>query len=279
MDLVKTDRAPAVRGRAPLPFFATRGLQRWASPRLRTAGGSGTVPLVHIPFGFRLRHKFAPPAGFRERLLAMVGNTPTAETVGGTAAAGTVGAGVSAASPGSGSGNGDEAPPAAFSTDIDMAELVEEHSDAVYRVALSVTRDPTLAEDVAQDALIKAWNNLGQYRGEAPLKNWILRITHNTAISALRRRREETRDPVDLPEQASHWSIESQVQNSLALDRFALALDDLDEVSRSIVVLREVEGLSYDEICQTLELTLPTVKTRLLRARRQLAIALEGWRP
>jgi len=276
MDLVKTDRPLTARSRTPLPFFTALGSQLWA-PRLRTGGATSSVQVL-IPCEFHLRHKFAPPVGFRERLLAMVGNTPTTDTVGG----GAVAAGATAAGAGSGPANANndgDAPPAAFRTDIDMAELVAEHSDAVYRVALSVTRDPTLAEDVAQDALIKAWNNLGQYRGEAPLKNWILRITHNTAISALRRRREETRDPVDLPEQASTWSIESQVQNSIALDRFALALDDLDEVSRSIVVLREVEGLSYDEICQTLDLTLPTVKTRLLRARRQLAIALEGWRP
>jgi|GEM_PF-349218 len=282
MDLVKNDRTTAVSGRVSWPIFALRGSQRTMAPRLRLAGGASSPLMpVPIPFGFRLRRKFAPPVGFRERLLAMVGNTPTAETVGGGAATSpsAVGASASVDGSGPGSGDGDEAPAAGFSTDIDMAELVAEHSDAVYRVALSVTRDPTLAEDVAQDALIKAWNNLGQYRGEAPLKNWILRITHNTAISALRRRREETRDPVDLPERASHWSIESQVQNNLALDRFAVALDDLDEVSRSIVVLREVEGLSYDEICQTLDLTLPTVKTRLLRARRQLAIALEGWRP
>lgn len=276
MELVKTDRALAIRSRTPLPFLMARGSQRWPSSR-RFAGAPSSFQL-RIPFEFRLRRKLAPPADFRDRLLAMVGNTPAAEAVGGGGVA-TTGAASATAGPGAAGPGDHEAPAAAFSTDIDMAELVAEHSDAVYRVALSVTRDPTLAEDVAQDALIKAWNNLGQYRGEAPLKNWILRITHNTAISALRRRREETRDPVDLPEQASHWSIESQVQNSLALDRFALALDDLDEVSRSIVVLREVEGLSYDEICQTLDLTLPTVKTRLLRARRQLAIALEGWRP
>lgn len=161
----------------------------------------------------------------------------------------------------------------------DMAQLVAEHSDAVYRVALSVTRNPVLAEDVSQDALIKAWQALPSYRGEAPLRNWILRITHNTAVSALRKRREEIRDPNELPERFTGSSTETQVQNRLAIDRFTEALDELDETSRSIVVLREIEGLSYDEICSVLKLSLPTVKTRLLRARRQLANALDGWRP
>jgi len=163
--------------------------------------------------------------------------------------------------------------------DIDMADLVREHSDAVYRVALSVTRNPSLAEDVSQDALIKAWQALPSYRGEAPLRNWILRITHNTAVSTLRKRREEIRDPAELPERLNHRTTESEVHNRLAMERFSLALNDLDETSRSIVVLREVEGLSYDEICEVLSLSLPTVKTRLLRARRQLARALEGWKP
>lgn len=61
------------------------------------------------------------------------------------------------------------------------------------------------------------------------------------------------------------------------MDRFEAALGDLDGVSRSIVVLREVEGMSYNEMSDVLEL--PTIRTRLLRARRQLADALDGWQP
>lgn len=162
---------------------------------------------------------------------------------------------------------------------VTMEELVVEHGDAVYRVALSVTRDPVLAEDVSQDALIKAWQALPSFRGDSPLRNWVLRITHNTAISTLRKRRDELREPDQLPERLATGSVESAVQDRLALGRFEEALADLDEVSRSIVVLREVEGLSYSELCDVLDLPMPTVKTRLLRARRQLAQALEGWQP
>lgn len=161
-----------------------------------------------------------------------------------------------------------------------MEELVEQHADAVYRVALSVTRDPVLAEDASQDALIKAWQALPSFRGDAPLRHWILRITHNVSISLLRKRREDVLDPLDFPEQAATGpGVESQVQDRLALERFSAALRDLDGVSRSIVVLREVEGLSYNEMSDVLELPLPTIRTRLLRARRQLAIALDGWQP
>ncbi len=162
-----------------------------------------------------------------------------------------------------------------------LAALTRRHADAVYRVALSVTRNHDLAEDVAQDALLKAWQALPSFRSDAPLKNWLLRITHNTAVSALRRRRDVHMDPQDLPEGAAprHHSIEAQVEGHLAVDEFSEALSELDDLSRSIVVLREVEGMSYDEIAEVLDLPMPTVKTRLLRARRRLANALEGWRP
>lgn len=183
----------------------------------------------------------------------------------------------------------DGARPDADLLDLDpadqLAALTRRHADAVYRVALSVTRDADLAEDVSQDALLKAWQALPTYRGDAPLKNWLLRITHNTAISALRRRRDVHLDPTEFPEDApsAHLapaeSVEDRVEDRASYEAFESALENLDELSRSIVVLREVEGMSYDEISTVLEVPLPTVKTRLLRARKVLSTALEGWRP
>lgn len=160
-----------------------------------------------------------------------------------------------------------------------LEALVRDHLDAVYRVAYSVVRDAALAEDVSQDAILKAWTALPTFRGESTLRSWLLRITHNTAISTLRKRREEVRDPNLLPERESASRTEQQAVATLSIDAFEEALDQLDELSRSIVVLREIEGLPYDEIAEILDVGLPTVKTRLLRARRVLASALEGWRP
>ncbi len=173
---------------------------------------------------------------------------------------------------------GDTADRAAGVTDVQLEELMTEHAEAAYRVALSVTRDPDLAQDVTQDAMLKAWQALPTWRGDAPLRNWVLRITHNTAISALRKRREILQDPFEMPEQATSRSVERQAHGRMALDAFEEALGRLDELTRSIVVLREVESLSYDEIAELLDVPLPTVKTRLLRARRQLSASLEGWR-
>ncbi len=196
---------------------------------------------------------------------------------------GVVGQTVETATVTSGAGAGRDRSSNTMPTDLtpeqQLEELVRDHLDAVYRVAFSVVRDSALAEDVSQDAILKAWNALPTFRGESTLRSWLLRITHNTAISTLRRRREELRDPNLLPERPSSSTTESAVEGRLLIDAFEAALDQLDDLSRSIVVLREIEGFSYDEIAEILEVALPTVKTRLLRARRILASALEEWRP
>lgn len=163
----------------------------------------------------------------------------------------------------------------------DLGRLVRDFGEPIYRVALSVVRDPSLAEDVAQDTLVKAWLALPTFRGEASLKSWVLRIAHNTAVSSIRARRSVAMDPFTMPEEATpaDRSVEQRVERRRAMDDFAVALGHLDELSRSVVVLREVEGLSYDEIADVLDVPLSTVKTRLMRARRRLGVSLQEWAP
>ncbi len=171
-----------------------------------------------------------------------------------------------------GEGAGQLSPDAA-----ELHKLVVEHGEAAFRVARSIVGDAALAEDVTQDALVKAWLALPSFRGEGSLRSWLLRITHNTAISSLRARRADPTDPADLPE-SMRGDIGPDVEGTFTIRAFEEALASLDPVSRSIVVLREVEGLSYEEIAATLQLSLPVVKTRLLRARRRLSVLLEEWR-
>ncbi|MBO0809216.1 MAG: RNA polymerase sigma factor [Actinobacteria bacterium] len=150
--------------------------------------------------------------------------------------------------------------------DEGVREMVGQHGPAIYRLAVSIVRDPALAEDVAQETFIMAWRRRDTYRGIAPLRHWLLRIAHNVAVSTLRSLREEARDPATLP--GGHAEgVESTVENRMAVEE---ALSLLDPLSRSIVVLREMEGLSYAEIGQILGVALPTVKTRLFRARATL---------
>ncbi len=159
--------------------------------------------------------------------------------------------------------------------------MVVEHGDAIFRLALSVVRDRALAEDVAQETLVKAWLALPSFRGDSSLRSWVLRIAHNTAISTLRQRKAVPIDPHDLPEPVAppEKQVERKVQAGAAMEDFVGALDMLDDLSRSIVVLREVDGLSYEEIAEVLDVPMPTIKTRLLRARRRLGNALREWKP
>jgi RNA polymerase sigma-70 factor (ECF subfamily) len=162
--------------------------------------------------------------------------------------------------------------------DDELAKLAKEHAESVYRVAVSIVRDPGLAEDVVQETLMKVWRALPSFRGEASIRRWILRIAHNTAVSILRVTREESQSPDTLPDRPTTHSVEETAHNRLAVTRLWDALGRLDAATRAIVVLRDVEGLSYEEVARTLNLPLPTVKTRLFRARRSLALELEGWR-
>lgn len=143
----------------------------------------------------------------------------------------------------------------------------------MYRVALSLMRDHSLAEDVVQESMMKAWQALDGFRGESSVKTWLLRITHNTAISALRKRRDDLMSPYELPEQATAGSVEDEAVIQADAHEIWRALRQLDELSRTIVVLREVDQMSYEEIADVLELPVGTVRTRLFRARQQLTKA------
>ena len=154
--------------------------------------------------------------------------------------------------------------------DRQLGDLIDEHADAVFRLAFGILHDRQLTEDVVQETMMRAWTSLGRFRGDASERTWVLRIAHNTAIDALRRRRDLATDPLDMPEIADRADPADRAAGMDSLAAVGRALAGLDETSRSIVVLREVEGMSYQEIAEALDIPVPTVKTRLLRARRAL---------
>lgn len=159
-----------------------------------------------------------------------------------------------------------------------LAALVAEHSDTVYRLARSIVRDPSLADDVVQETMVKAWRAMPDFDGPIP-RPWLMKVARNTAISLLRTRRDQVRETSDFDEVASAaGGPATTAVDRAALDRMWVALADLDETSRSMVVMRELNGLTYEEIADVLELPLATVKTRLFRARRALQVKMEEWR-
>lgn len=173
------------------------------------------------------------------------------------------------------------AQPVAGNVDADqmIEDLVTRLGPAIYRTAFSILHDRAAAEDVVQETIVKAWTNMHTLQEPAALTSWVLRIAHNVAISALRKRRALPVAPDEMPESAqSGPDVGLSLEHKSAVDDVWVALGTLDELSRSIVVLREIEGLPYEEIARIVGIPLAAMKTRLFRARRQLAEELKEWR-
>jgi RNA polymerase sigma-70 factor (ECF subfamily) len=136
--------------------------------------------------------------------------------------------------------------------------------------------DRALAEDVAQETFVRAWEKLGTFRTDGNWRGWICRIASNLTIDALRRQKPS----VDILE-ASLASLDDQPERrALETERAAAvraAILALPEHVRSVLVLREYEGLSYVEIAEALDIPLGTVKSRLNDARRRLGEALSPY--
>ncbi|MFN8051196.1 MAG: sigma-70 family RNA polymerase sigma factor [Acidimicrobiales bacterium] len=160
--------------------------------------------------------------------------------------------------------------PRPSATEEQFHRLIQDHAGAIYRVAYTVVRDEHLAEDVVQETIIKAWQALPTWRGEGSLQGWVLSIAHNTAVSYLRRIRDTTTEPDRIPEMPSPYDVERETDARSDLERLRRALGELDDLSRTIVVMRDLDGLTYQQIADALDVPLATVKTRLLRARREL---------
>ncbi len=159
-----------------------------------------------------------------------------------------------------------------------MDALVRAHAATLFRFARSIVHDDGLAEDVVQEALVKAWRR-GPIADDGSIpRAWLMTVTRNTAISMLRARRDLPLGPDDLPEQAAPHDTDRTVEGRDAVERLESVLTALDEEARTLILLREVDGLSYDDLAEMLDMPLPTVKTRLFRARRQLKAAMEEWR-
>jgi len=152
-------------------------------------------------------------------------------------------------------------------------DLVERHRDIVFRVATRIVGQDD-AEDVSQDAFLRAFHRLERFRGEAAFRSWLLQITQNVALNALARKQRETLDPDPQPEQSP--ATESPRQPAVELERqersqrLQLKLGLLRPDYRSLLVLRDLEQFSYDEIAQVLDMPLGSVKGRLHRARGEL---------
>src|SRR3954454_9862646 len=151
--------------------------------------------------------------------------------------------------------------------------LVERHREVVLRVAARIAgRDE--AEDVSQDAFLRAFHRLGRFRGDASFRAWLLQITHNAAVDHISRRRPEPVEAAtDVPEDPQRTVARLPAERLESRERMARLerkLRGLSPEARVVLVLRDIEGLSYEEIAAITDAPLGTVKVRLFRARRDL---------
>lgn len=154
-------------------------------------------------------------------------------------------------------------------------ELVERHGAVVGRVVRRIV-GPDDAEDVTQEVFLRAFHRLGQFRADAPFRSWLLRIAHNTALNALQRRVDVPRETAEVSGELERRAPAGPVTPADALERRerAARLEDklalLRREHRVVLVLRDIEGLSYDELAAITDAPLGSVKGRLHRARREL---------
>ena len=159
-------------------------------------------------------------------------------------------------------------------------QLVLDNQNKVYTLALRLVNDRTAAEDLAQEAFVRAWQGLASFQGGSSFSTWVYRLATNLCIDYLRRqrRRERVEPVVSLDDADSGWAEpadrDSDPQLVLARSEWGRALArglaKLPDWQRRALVLRELSGLSYQEIGQALDIDLGTVKSRIARARLNL---------
>jgi RNA polymerase sigma-70 factor, ECF subfamily len=160
-------------------------------------------------------------------------------------------------------------------------ELVKRYDRNVFRIAQHITQNREDAEDVVQDAFLKAYQNLQNFQENSKFYTWLVRIAVNEALMRLRRRRpgqmvsldEDIKTDEDsMPREVADWSPnpEQLYKQSELREILQRTIQGLPASFRTVFVLRDVEGLSTEETAEALGLSIPAVKSRLLRARLQL---------
>lgn len=158
--------------------------------------------------------------------------------------------------------------------------LLRRHQDRVFRIALRMLGDRQDAEDVSQDVAVQLWRALASFSGSSMFSTWLYRLVVNRCLNhqrAQQRARADTRPLVDTDQPATTIGPEQRAMGAARLDAAAAALSSLPGDQRAVLVLFQIEGLSYREVAAVLGVTEPAVRSRLERARRNLLGAMKEW--
>ena len=163
--------------------------------------------------------------------------------------------------------------------------LVLKYQHKVIKLVARLLRDPTEAEDVAQEAFVKAYRALGSFRGDSAFYTWLYRIAVNTARNAIASRQRRPLDYEAELSESEQSNLASRLRHTDTPEATALseeirvtvneAIEQLPEDLRTAIVLREVEGLSYEEIAAAMDCPVGTVRSRIFRAREAIDRALK----
>ena len=163
-------------------------------------------------------------------------------------------------------------------------QLMHAHEKTVYNLALRALGNPQDAEDVTQEAFLKAYRSLSSFRGDSKFSVWLYRIVSNLCLDFLRARSRRPSQSLtveddegevgelEIPDE--HFSPEKLLDRKLTRESVQRGLASLPDDARQILLLRELKGLSYEEIADVLDLEPGTVKSRIFRARKKLCAFL-----
>ena len=159
--------------------------------------------------------------------------------------------------------------------------LIAPYVDVTYRLCLRMMGNEQDAADMAQEALVRAWRRLSTYKAQSRFSTWLYRIASNVCLDELRKRKNREAESLPALQESGFDPADEQNTPEQALDRkdtraqLARAISSLNEEQRTALLLRDVHGLSYDEIASVLDMNLNTVKSRIARARASLRNILE----
>jgi RNA polymerase sigma-70 factor, ECF subfamily len=166
-------------------------------------------------------------------------------------------------------------------------ELVNRYAGKIFRLTMNITRNREDAEDAMQDAFLKSYSHLKNFQEDSRFYTWLVRIAANEALMRLRKRRPNLfslDEPIDgdddlMPREIEDWgpSPEQRFAQSEMKEILSKVIDELDPDFRTVFVLRDVEDLSTSETAKILGVSVPAVKSRLLRARLKLRQKLDRY--
>jgi RNA polymerase sigma-70 factor (ECF subfamily) len=162
-----------------------------------------------------------------------------------------------------------------------FSDLVRRHERKIYRLAKNITQHDEDAEDVLQETFLKAYEHLPDFQGNSKFYTWLVRIAVNEALMKLRKRKTDRTVPLDEPVDTGEETVVREIavwdddpEQQFGQEQLSQILNDavqsLKPAFRTVFVLRDIEELSTEETAQAMNISIPAVKSRLLRARLQL---------